>query len=175
MMFQQKMAAQDYAGAAAVAKDAPGTLLRNTDTINKFKALPQMPNQPAPILIYFNALLQSTKLNAIESVELAKPVIAQQKLNLIENWIKEGKLTMTDELGDLIRQANPQMALGIYQQSGSPDKVIQGLIETNQLDKIAPYCQQQNHNPDWISILRQMVPVNPKAAADLAKMITNRD
>jgi hypothetical protein len=44
MMFQQKMAAQDYAGAAAVAKDAPGTLLRNTDTINKFKALPQMPN-----------------------------------------------------------------------------------------------------------------------------------
>jgi hypothetical protein len=67
------------------------------------------------------------------------------------------------------------MALGIYQQSGSPDKVIQGLIETNQLDKIAPYCQQQNHNPDWISILRQMVPVNPKAAADLAKMITNRD
>jgi clathrin heavy chain len=42
-------------------------------------------------------------LNALESVELAKPVIAQQKLNLLENWIKEGKLTMTDELGDLIR------------------------------------------------------------------------
>ena len=48
---------------------------------------------------------------------------------------------MTDELGDLIRQVNPQMALNIFQQSGSPDKVIQGLIETNQLDKIMPYCQ----------------------------------
>jgi len=42
-------------------------------------------------------------------------VIAQQKLNLIENWIKEGKLTMTNELGDLIRAANPQLALNIYQ------------------------------------------------------------
>lgn len=40
MMFQQKMATQDYAGAAGVAKDAPGTLLRNNDTISKFKALP---------------------------------------------------------------------------------------------------------------------------------------
>ena len=69
----------------------------------------------APILIYFNALLQTTKLNAIESVELARPVIAQNKLNLIENWIKEGKLTMTNELGDLIRAANPQLALNIYQ------------------------------------------------------------
>ena len=59
--------------------------------------------------------------------------------------------------------------------SGNPEKVIQGLIATNQLDKVGPYCQQQNYNPDWISILRQMVPVNPKAAADLAKMITNRD
>jgi clathrin heavy chain len=54
-------------------------------------------------------------LNAIESVELARPVIAQNKLNLIENWIKEGKLTMTNELGDLIRAANPQLALNIYQ------------------------------------------------------------
>ena len=60
---------------------------------------------------------------------------------------------MTDELGDLIRQANPQMALNIYQQSGSPDKVIQGLIETNQLDKIMPYCQQTGHVPDFVKIL----------------------
>ena len=68
-------------------------------------------------MIYFNALLQSTRLNAIESVELARPVIMQNKLNLIENWIKENKLTMSDELGDIIRQANPAMALQIYQQS----------------------------------------------------------
>jgi len=74
-MFQQKMMSGDYAGAANVAKDAPGTLLRNQDTINKFKALPQAAGGPAPILVYFNTLLQSTKLNAQESIELARPVI----------------------------------------------------------------------------------------------------
>lgn len=129
LQFNQKLAAQDYAGAASVARDAPPHLLRNMETINKFKTLPST-GGPAPLLIYFNSLLQSTKLNAVESIELAKPVIQQNKMNLIEQWIKEQKLTMTDELGDLIRQANPQMALNIYQQSGSPDKVIQGLIET---------------------------------------------
>ena len=75
MLFNQKLTTGDYAGAAIVARDAPGTLLRNQDTINKFKSLPQT-GGPAPILVYFNSLLQTAKLNAIESVELAKPVIA---------------------------------------------------------------------------------------------------
>lgn len=56
LMFNQKLAASDYAGAATVARDAPGTLLRNQETINKFKNLPST-GGPAPILIYFNALL----------------------------------------------------------------------------------------------------------------------
>jgi clathrin heavy chain len=67
------------------------------------------------------------------------------------------------------------MALSIYQQSGSPEKVIQGLIETNQLDKIMPYCQQTGYNPDFIKILRQIMPFNSQACVNLAKMITNRN
>lgn len=55
-LFNQKIASSDYAGAANIARDAPGTLLRNQDTINVFKNLPQT-GGPAPILIYFNALL----------------------------------------------------------------------------------------------------------------------
>lgn len=126
-------------------------------------------------MIYFNTLLQTTKLNAQESIELARPVIQQNKLGLIENWIKEKKLTMTSELGDMIRSANPALALTIYQESGSPDKVIQGLIETNQLDKITPYCEETGYQADWIQIMRQIVPVNPQAAVGLAKMVISRD
>ena len=173
-MFNQKLASADYAGAANVAKDAPPHLLRNQDTINRFKQLPQT-GGPPPIFVYFNALLQNTKLNEIESIELVKPVIQQNKLNLVEGWINQNKLTVSNELGDLIRAANPQMALKIYQNSGSPDKVIQGLIETNQMDQIMPYCEKTGHVPDFITILRQIMPVNPQSAVSLAKMITNRD
>jgi hypothetical protein len=64
----------DYAGAAKVAKDAPGTLLRNQDTINKLKGIPST-GGPQPIIVYFSTLLETTQLNEIESVELAKPVL----------------------------------------------------------------------------------------------------
>lgn len=49
------------------------------------------------------------------------------------------------------------------------------MIEANQFDKILPYCQQTGHKPDFMKILRAIVPQNPSAAVNLAKMITVRD
>lgn len=175
--FNMALASNDYAGAARVAKDAPGVLLRNADTINKFKALPPAPGATQqPIMLYFSTLLESgATLNEIESVELARPVLQAGKAQLIEQWIAKNQLTMSDQLGDIIRQYNPQMALKVFQAAGAPDKVIQGLVETEQFDKILPYCQQTGYKPDWIKIMRSMVPLNPQAAGNLAKMITARD
>jgi len=42
-------------------------------------------------------------LNEVESLELARPVLQQGKIGLVEDWINKGKLTMSDALGDLIR------------------------------------------------------------------------
>jgi len=67
------------------------------------------------------------------------------------------------------------MALSVYMRSDAPDKVVQGLIETGQYDKIMPFLQQSGHQPDFLKILRNLVPVNSEAAVGLAKMITNRD
>lgn len=94
---------------------------------------------------------------------------------MVEDWINKDKLTMSDALGDAIRQFNPQLALKVFQSSGSPDRVVQGLIEAGQFDKIVPYCQSQNHRPDFIKILRNIMPTNPQAAVGLAKMISARD
>ena len=57
----------------------------------------------------------------------------------------------------------------------TPERVIQTLIETSQYDKIMPYCQKVNYSPDFIKILRNIIPINSEAAVGLAKMITNRE
>jgi clathrin heavy chain len=138
--FNQCLASGDYAGAARTAAQAP--TLRTAETINKFKSLPPPPQGgPQPVLIYFSTLLETVTLNEQESLELCRPVLQQGKVALVEDWINKNKLTMSDELGDAIRQQNPQLALKVFQNSGSPDKVIQGLVEANQFDKIVPYCQ----------------------------------
>ena len=94
---------------------------------------------------------------------------------MIEEWIKQDKLTASDALSDVIRQFNPQLASAIQLKSDNPDLVIQGLIGMGHFDKIMPYCQQKNHAPDFTKILRQIVPVNAESAVGLALMITSRE
>ena len=62
-LFNNMLVSGNYQGAAKIASQAPGTLLRNPDTINKFKGLQSQPGQPQPILIYFQTLLEKGKLN----------------------------------------------------------------------------------------------------------------
>ena len=64
-LFNNMLVNGNYQGAAKIASQAPGTLLRNPDTINKFKNLQSQPGQPQPILIYFQTLLEKGKLNGI--------------------------------------------------------------------------------------------------------------
>ena len=62
------------------------------------QAAPAAPGQPSPILTYFGMLLEKGKLNAMESVELARPVIQQGKQALLQKWISEEKLECTEAL-----------------------------------------------------------------------------
>jgi hypothetical protein len=79
-------------------------LIRNAETIQKFKQLPpSAQGGPQPVLIYFSTLLETVTLNETESLELCKPVLQAGKIAMVEDWINKGKLTMSDALGDAIR------------------------------------------------------------------------
>ena len=69
---------------------------------------------------YFSILLEKGKLNHLETIELAKPVLAQGRPQLLEKWLSEGKLEMSEELGDLLINVDVNMALTVYQVGGSP-------------------------------------------------------
>lgn len=164
----------NYEDAAKVCRDSPGDTLRNIETINLFKS---HQGQPQPILIYFQTIMNKGKLNAIESVEIAKPLVSSMKRDVIENWFKEGKFTCSEELADLVKAVDPQLSLRILVESGSPSahgKIVEGLVIQKAFDKIFPYCQQYSYKPDFNSILNNVINVAPDSAAGLCKLVCNR-
>jgi clathrin heavy chain len=160
-----------YKEAAQVAAESPAGALRTPDTIRRFQAAPVVPNQPSPLLQYFSVLLESSKLNKIESLELCRPVLAQNRKQLIQEWLDNQKLSCSEELGDLVRQFDVAMALKIYYLAEAKAKVVALFAELGQFDKIAQYCAQVQYQADWTYLLQLVMGRNPAAAVPLAQML----
>ena len=75
--FNQLLQQGDVQGAARVAADSPRGLLRTPQTIQMFQQVPAQPGNHQPVFQYFSVLLEKGKLNHMESIELAKPVLQQ--------------------------------------------------------------------------------------------------
>eukprot|EP00286_Rhodomonas_abbreviata_P018853 CAMPEP_0181303774 /NCGR_PEP_ID=MMETSP1101-20121128/8752_1 /TAXON_ID=46948 /ORGANISM="Rhodomonas abbreviata, Strain Caron Lab Isolate" /LENGTH=1715 /DNA_ID=CAMNT_0023409399 /DNA_START=168 /DNA_END=5311 /DNA_ORIENTATION=+ len=173
--FDQMLRSGDLNAAAEMAARSPNGVLRTPNTINKFKAAAQANPGQNPLLIYFSKILEDSTLNAVESIELARPVIQQGKQQLLQKWFDEGKLECSEDLGDLVKQVDGTLALKMYNKANCPAKVIACFVETQQYDKILTYAQRVGYNPEWTSILQNMVVLNPEGAVQLAQMLVNQD
>lgn len=173
--FQNLLNQGDYANAAKVA--ASSEQLRTQDTINKLKHITPQPGQISPILQYFSTLLDRGSLNKYESIELAKPVLQQDRTPLFEKWLKEDKLTSSEELGDIVKSYNDTaLALAVYVRANVNIKVVSCLAELGQFDKILPYCQKVNYQPDYTNLIQNLVRVNPDKASEFAtSLLGNAD
>ncbi|XP_022666531.1 clathrin heavy chain 1-like [Varroa jacobsoni] len=169
--FNGLFQAGQYAEAAKVAANAPKGILRTPQTIQRFQQVPQQPGQTTPLLQYFGILLDKGKLNKFESLELCRPVLQQGRKQLLEKWLKDEKLECSEELGDLVKQVDPTLALAVYLRANVPPKVVQCFAETGQFQKIVLYAKKVGYSPDYIQILRQVVRVAPDQGPVFAQML----
>lgn len=88
-------------------------------------------SQAILIIYIYNCVYHSTQqgqLNKFESLELSRPVLQQGKKQLMEKWLKEDKLECSEELGDLVKQVDPTLALSVYLRANVPNKVLIGMV-----------------------------------------------
>ncbi|NP_001136443.1 clathrin heavy chain [Bombyx mori] len=164
-----------YIEAAKVAAMAPRGILRTPQTIQRFQQVPTQPGQNSPLLQYFGILLDQAQLNKFESLELCRPVLLQGRKQLLEKWLKEEKLECSEELGDLVKQVDPTLALSVYLRANVASKVIQCFAETGQFQKIVLYAKKVGYTPDYIYLLRSVMRTNPEQGAGFAGMLVAED
>jgi clathrin heavy chain len=102
-------------------------------------------------------LLDKGTLNKHETLELVRPVLAQNRKHLLEKWMKENKLDCSEELGDIVRPHDLNLALSIYLRANVPGKVVAAFAETGQFEKILPYATQVGYQPDYVMLLQNIV------------------
>lgn len=171
--FEQLFAQGNYQEAARIAANSPRGFLRTPETINRFNSVPAQGSGLSVIMQYFGMLLDKGQLNRYESVALIKPVLQQNRKHLLDKWMSEGKLESSEELGDLIRPYDLEMALKVYREANVPSKTVAALAETGRTDEILPYAQQTGYQPDFTSLLQHLVRTNPDKGSDFATQLAN--
>ena len=168
--FDMLFNSADYKGAAELA--ASMSTLRNEQTIARFRNVPTQPGQSSPLLQYFGACLQRGKLNALESVELAKLVLAQNKKQLLDTWLGEDKLEPSEELGDLLSPTDTETALKIYIKARASPKVVTAFAQRGEFDKLSQYCTAVDYKPDYMYMLQSLMMKDPASAVQLSQQIS---
>ncbi|KAI0716028.1 clathrin heavy chain 1 [Cerioporus squamosus] len=169
--YQQLFQSGQYGEAAKIAANSPRGILRTAQVIESFKQAPSPPGGLSPILQYFGILLEKGELNQLESLELARPVLQQGRKQLLEKWLKENKLTCSEELGDVVRPFDMTLALSVYLRANVPNKVIACFAETGQTEKIVLYAKKTGYTPDYVGLLQHIMRVNPEKGAEFATQL----
>ncbi|PWN22946.1 putative CHC1-clathrin heavy chain [Microstroma glucosiphilum] len=173
--FHSLFSTGQYGEAAKIAANSPRGILRTTQTIEQFKQVPNQPGTLSPILQYFGILLERGSLNKYESLELAKPVLVQGRKHLLEKWLKENKIECSEELGDIVRQHDMNLALSVYLRANVPNKVVACFAETGQFNKIVLYAKKVGYTPDYAALLQHIVRINPEQGAEFASSLVADD
>jgi hypothetical protein len=134
-------------------------------------------------------MLEKGQLNHFESLELARPVLQQGRKQLVEKWIKEDKVfnfllaenlpdlaqqfTCSEELGDLVRLHDMNLALSVYLQAKASNKVIACFAETGKTEEIVLYSKKVGYNPDYYALLQQVMRRNPEQGAEFSAQLVN--
>lgn len=173
--FENQLRNGQYAEAAKTAANSPQGFLRTPETIERFKSVPAQAGALSVILQYFGMLLDKGKLNQHETIELARPVLAQNRKHLLEKWMSEGKLGCSEQLGDLVRPYDLNLAMQIYKDAAVPQKVIAAMAESGNFDQILPYSKEAGYTPDFNGLLQHIVRVNPEKGAEFATALAKED
>ena len=172
--FDQMLQIGNFSEAARFAVNSAEDPIRNQETIERIRNIPNITGEPIPPLIqYFDSILKISRLNEIESIEFCKILISQNNMSLIESLMKEDKFTYTEKLGDLFIN-NKKIALSIYQSVNIPFKIVVLYVELEMYNKIQTYCQWFSYKPDWIQVVTFVAYQDPDKIMSLVTYIANK-
>jgi clathrin heavy chain len=180
--FEQMVRSNQIDSAINLVCTSPGDALRNQDTINVFK---QVDPSGGKLLMYFQTLLKSGALNVIESIELVRLIMGKnhpQGVTMITNWVRDAKLTPSENLGDVLKAASIQVALSVYLKANAHDKVISCFLSMGaqspdeekaafNFNQVLNYAKQMNLTPDYSNLVAMLLSAVPARAKDFALLL----
>lgn len=112
------------------------TFLRTFEYLSSIKDFPNL-NETSALLEYFAIILEDGKLNEAESLELVQLALSKNKLEIVKKWLIGDKIFCTPQLGKVVLESDPELALEIFDKSGSESMSLYCLAVLGRFDEFS--------------------------------------
>eukprot|EP01059_Diplonema_ambulator_P004728 TRINITY_DN1445_c0_g1_i1.p1 TRINITY_DN1445_c0_g1~~TRINITY_DN1445_c0_g1_i1.p1 ORF type:complete len:1712 (+),score=871.44 TRINITY_DN1445_c0_g1_i1:90-5225(+) len=157
--------------------EAPKQMLRTPEVLQRFQSMTVAGTGQTAATVYFKYMMEHSKLNAFESVELAKVMLTkQQGIDFVKKYLEDKKLEESEELGDIVAPIDHQLALQIYFRGKAHWKILNVLLQQKDWKNILDYVKREkdlNLNPFEL-LEKVFAQNNPEGASELAQAL-NQD
>ncbi|XP_063129058.1 clathrin heavy chain linker domain-containing protein 1 isoform X5 [Rattus norvegicus] len=155
--FHELISLGEYEKAACFAANSPKRILQNAGTMNKFKAIGKVRGKPLPLLLFFEAIFNTSQafkraINVDLTLEGIKCGLSEERLDLVTHWVTQAKLTFSEKVGDAICAYGEQhpyhkskclaLAQIVYNECGLHKKAILCLCRQGQFHEAMEHIQQ---------------------------------
>ncbi|CAF1348353.1 unnamed protein product [Adineta ricciae] len=178
-IFLNMIEGGNYKEASYVAACSPKGVLRNMETLLRFKALKKPVNEDASPWLFHCKILAETALEAptkpdpLISLECAKAACHENQLNLLYKWIAEDRLTYSLEMAQLLERLQAfDLAEFIYRKLGAHLDVASCLLQKGSSKRCLDYLiANANSIPNMKDTLTELFHQHPsiKFAIDIVK------
>lgn len=110
--------------------------LRTFEYLSSIKDFPSI-NETSALLEYFALVLESGKLNEVESLELVQLALNKKKLDIVRKWLAADQIFCTSQLGKVVLESDPELALKFFENSNSEAMVLHCLAILGRLNEFS--------------------------------------
>ncbi|KAJ5069647.1 clathrin heavy chain [Anaeramoeba ignava] len=159
-----------YQEAAKIIADSPDQFLRTQENFKKFQEAIKNEGEKPPEIIYYQLFLAQNKLNSFESIHFVRKLIEIQKKELIENFVKEDKLELSQELMNIF-DSDPELSQLFKKKQISNDSIVTKLIEQQEFLKLLDYGKNFLMGLNYSELLKNVLEQNEQIAENFAKFL----
>ncbi|KAG8583886.1 hypothetical protein GDO81_008585 [Engystomops pustulosus] len=105
--FNELFVNGQYKAAAVYAAHSPRGILRNMETMEKFRGVVVGKDDLSPLMMFFEALMESSSfakhpVNAALTLEAIKCALSHDKMEHVVHWVTQQRIIFSEALGDVI-------------------------------------------------------------------------
>ena len=130
--------------------------LRTFEYLSSIKDFPNI-NETSALLEYFAIVLEDGKLNEVESLELVQLALNKKKLDIVRKWLDADQIFCTAQLGKVVIEADPELALKIFEKSASEAMIIYSLALLGKFDEFSNLLKLTTENVDIKAIFTSLL------------------